>query len=181
MLAVTAFYGTLCAIALWACWRNGDFFWIAFWLIVNCVATNAIQYGLVLPIEDSAARLAAVGSLKPGPFTFVEAMTAVAALCAWMDQQNDSRWISRGLVALVGCNLLSICFNVALAAHFLPNERQVFIYEATTNLIFAAECLLAFSIGIADGVRTGRFSRWRRFRGRRAERHAAGTAEIPKA
>jgi hypothetical protein len=181
MVAVVVFFAALALLALWACWRDSDLFWVGLWLVGNCVLSNIIQFGFVLPIEDPAARLAAVGALKPGLFTFVEAMTAVAVFCAWTDYRHYSPGIARSLIALIMCNTVSICFNVALAAYFPPDARQVFLYEATTNLIFTIECLLAFGIGVAHGVWSGRFSRWPRLSRRAAKPHAARAKGGPAA
>lgn len=157
MIAVLALFVALTGAAFWACRRDRYLFWVGFWIATNCAVSNAIQFILVMPAAD---RLAAAAQYKPGPFTFLEGMTAVAAFFAWSKCRERETGSERWLIALVIANGLSICFNFMLATYSTPTPRQVSIYEGTTNIIFAVECLLAFGVGVADGVRTGRFARW---------------------
>lgn len=175
-MALVVLFGSLALVTLWACARDRGLIWVALWLLVNCGVSNIIQFGFVIPASDP---LAMVAALKPGPFTFLESMTAIAAFCAWADHRHFSPWVARLLFSICLCNALSIMLNIALAFFPHPLPAQVFLYELATNLLYVAECLLALSAGIADGVRSGRFSVRPRGRRQPLKPHAARTKGWP--
>jgi hypothetical protein len=140
----TAFYCSLAAFALYACWRDPDLSWVGIWLALNTAISNLLYYG--------SARL----EVKVGAYTLVEAMVALAAFCAWGAHR---RW---QLVAVVIFAGLSVASNAALASIISPTPRQVFLWASTTNACFAVECLLASWVGVSHGYRTGRFDWWSR-------------------
>jgi hypothetical protein len=156
-----AFYGALACLAVWstwsrlAPWRGRDDLWtIGAVLMLGFAASNILK--ATIPIMDQA-----------GPFSFIEVIIAVTAFYVWSLQR------SRLLIALVGLNLASIGANIAFALNFPPTGQQIFLWEVTTNVCFAGECLLASWLGIAHGYRTGRFVRRVRLGGRAAQPDAA--------
>lgn len=143
MLAII--YGALAITAFWATWRDEDLRWIGVWLVGGWALSNMV------------AELAPV-TYRPGPYTLIEMMVATAAYCAWgIHRKHRYAW---ALVAIVIFNTASIALNIAFAWSFPPEWRQIHVFEVGTNLCFAAECLLATGVGVADGYRTGRFH-WR--------------------
>lgn len=132
-------YATFTAGALWATWPDDDLRWVGVWLLVSFAAANWMHANMA--VTDLA-----------GPYSLIEFMILLAAGVAW---DNHRRYW--GLVLLGGINLLSICVCIAFATEKPATPRHIFVFELTTNLCFAAECLLAMVAGIADGYRTGRF------------------------
>lgn len=137
-LLIIAFYGSLALGALWATRHDQDLIWVGGWLVAGWAMSNFIW-----ALGDPSA--------KPGPYSLIEAMVALAAVVAF------DRHRYRALLIIVSLNILSICANLAFASIIKADERQVFLHAVTTNLIFAAECLLAIGIGVAHGHRIGRF------------------------
>jgi hypothetical protein len=133
-------------MALWFTARDRNLVWIGIWLVANCVVSNSLYFN---------ASVAA----RPGPYTFFESMTAVAAFCAWAIFRKKSTTEARLLIVIVALNTLSICANIALALNDPPDERQKYAFTVTTNAIFAGECLLAAAVGIMNGLGAGRFGR----------------------
>ena len=154
MILAMLFYGGLAAIALWATWRDFDLRWVGLWLVAGYVITNVMYF--TVTVETMV-----------GPYTFIEVMVAIAAMSAWTEHRYSA------LVLLVAINLASIGANVAFAANFPPNVRQIFLWELTTNICFAAECLIAAGVGVSHGYRTGRFTRRLRPGGNHAQPDAA--------
>ena len=140
MVLVMLFYGCLAALALWATWRDFDLRWVGIWLVAGYIITNIMFF--TVKVETMV-----------GPYTFIEVMVAIAAMSAWIEHRYNA------LVLLVAINLVSIGANVAFAANFPPDERQIFLWELTTNICFAAECLIAAGVGVHHGYCTGRFTR----------------------
>lgn len=136
-------YGAQAVVALWSCGRNTDLRWIGLWLMLGWLFSNVLQWAL-----PAAA--------KPGPYTFLEIMVALAAYLAW-EAHHDRR-----LLAILCVNIISISANIALALNNPPDQQQIYAHALTTNLCFAAECLLVTWVGVADGYRIGRFH-WRPF------------------
>lgn len=134
------FYGSLALFAMWATWRDFHLRWVGAWLVAGFVLSNALFF--TVPIEH-----------RVGPYSFIEVMVAVTTMSAWTEHRY------RALIALVAFNLASIGANIAFAVYFPPSRQQIFLWEVTTNICFAAECLIAAGVGIAHGYRTGRFSR----------------------
>lgn len=149
-----AFYGSLALLALWATWRDFDLRWIGAWLVAGYVLSNALFFTVAV-------------AHRVGPYSFIEVMVAVTAMSAWTEHRY------RALIGIVVFNLASIGANIAFAVHFPPSQRQIFLWEVTTNICFAAECLIATGVGIAHGYRTGRFSRRLRDSGIDAQPDAA--------
>lgn len=148
-------YGFLALLAFWACARDRDLFWIGAWLLGGWGISNLLDWY-------------APASSAPGPYTLIEIMVLTAVYCAWVEHRRI------GLVLIAIASTASIAANVAFAAIFSPSSRQIYLWEATTNMTFAAECLFAFGVGVAHGYRTGRFPRWSRLRGDGAESHGVG-------
>lgn len=147
-------YGSLAALALWATCRDEYLRWIGFWLVGGFVLSNILFFSGVS------------ASQRIGPYTAIEIMVAVSATWA---AAARTRW----LIAIIVFNLLSIAANIGLAANFPPTPRQIYLWELTTNMCFAAECLFAFGIGTAHGLRTGHFNSWVRLRRHPAQPDAA--------
>lgn len=141
-------YGSLALLAFWACMRDRDLVWIGAWLVGGWAISNLMDW--------YAPPIAA-----PGPYTLIEMMVLTAVYCAWAEHRPRYRWPLTGIAI---CNTASIAANVAFAANFPPIRQQIYLWEGTVNMIFAAECLLAIGVGVADGVRTGRFAGWPRLR-----------------
>lgn len=141
-----AFYGAFAVSAFCATFRDPDLVWVGGWLVGSYLISNLLwiaqHYGF------------ATNSDKPGIYTMLEVLIAVATYCAW------GRYRCLALVALVGVNALSICANIAFASIMMPNPRQVFAWELTTNICFALECILATVSGVTHGSRAGRFAHW---------------------
>lgn len=150
-------YGLLAWLAFWACLRDRDLFWIGLWLLGGWGISNLLDWY-------------APASVAPGPYTLIEIMVLTAAYCAWVEHRPRYVW---PLIAIAICNTASIVANVAFAMNYPPTGRQIYLWEWTTNMTFGAECLLAFGVGVADRVRTGRLARWPRLRRDRAEPDAA--------
>lgn len=148
LLAVT-FYGSLAGLACWATWRDFDLRWIGMWLVAGFVISNALFF--LAPL-----------SWRPPVYSVVEFMVLLSASIALAEGKRPKL----ALVLLGGVTVVSIASNVAFAFENGYTLRQINRWEVTTNLCFAAECLLATWAGIADGYRTGRFARlprpWRR-------------------
>lgn len=153
-------YGSLAALALWATWRDHDLYWIGVWLAVGWAVSNMLF--ATLPPQA-----------RPGPYTVIEVLVALSAYFAWAEHRH------RALVVLVGVNVLSIMANVAFASTISPVPRQIWLYEVTTNMCFAAECLLAAGVGIAHGRRAGRFDSWVGAGRRALEPHVARQRREP--
>lgn len=152
-------YAAFATGAVWATWADDDLRWVGVWLLTSFAASNWLHAEMHV-------------SSLPGPYAMIEVMILLAAAVAW-----DSHRRYWGLVLLGGINILSICASIAFAAEKPILPRHVFVFELTTNLAFAAECLLAIGAGIADGYRTGRFNRLP-FGGRRSV--AAHVARVPE-
>ena len=154
-MILTVFYGSLAFIALYATWRDRDLVWLGWALVGGWAVSNALFF--LTPL-----------SWRPGPYSVIELLVLYAAALAWMVDKR-ARW---QLLILAGVNVLSITANVAFSATYSPNARQIYVWELATNLCFAAECLIATWVGIADGYRSGRFGRL----SRDSERHMAPDA-----
>jgi hypothetical protein len=135
-------YGGMASLALWATWRDRCLFWVAFWIGVSFVVSNSLWWAGV-PASD-----------RPGIYTMLEVLISVAAVCAW---ERKQRYV---LVAVVCAAALSVCANIAFASISVPTLRHIHAWEWTTNLCFAAECLLTSWGGISYGYESGRFVRW---------------------
>lgn len=127
--------------AIWSTWADEDLRWIGVWLAISFAASNWMHAKMHVTV-------------LPGPYSMIEVMILLAAGVAW-----DSHRRYWGLLVLGSINILSICICIAFAAQMPINHRHVFVFEVTTNLCFAAECLLAIGAGIANEYRTGRFNR----------------------
>lgn len=141
MVAYLVLYGSMAALAIWATYWDEDLRWVGFWLGTGCIVSNIFYFSAPL-------------TARPGPYTLIEIMVALAAYCAWASREY------RALIAVVAINLLSIMFNIwfaAIGAH--PNKYQGEVFVVGTNLCFAAECFLTLGIGVAHGYRIGRFRR----------------------
>lgn len=159
MTLTLVFYGVLAALALWATRQDEDLCWIGRWLAAGYVLSNILYF-------------AAPVTARPGPYTLIEIMVAVATYCAWEVTGY------RLLIVLVAFNLASIGVNISFAAvGEEPSKYQVYLFVAGTNLCFAAECLLALSVGIAHGYSTGRFRRRLPLRWRTPQQNAAREGE----
>lgn len=157
-MGLLIFYGILAACAMWATWRDDDLRWIGLWLAAGWALSN-IVFATLPPVA------------RPGPFSFVEMMVALAAYLAFAEHKY------RALIGIVALNVASISANIAFAAINDPVWRQIHLYEVTVNLCFAAQCLVTFGVGVAHGRRTGRFHRWPLVRRGVAQPDAAREAE----
>lgn len=135
-------YGGLAAAAAGTTWHDSCLRWVGFWLLVTFLTSNALWYFGVVPQD------------RTGVYTCLQVMLSVATVCAWDVYQR------RILVPLVGLAALSVCSNIAFAAIVSPVWRQIHTWEVTTNLCFAAECLLAIWGGVSHGRKLGHFLRW---------------------
>lgn len=152
-------FAAFTTLAVWSTWVDDDLRWVGVWLLVSYGAANWMHAEMHV-------------SGLPGPYAMIEVMILLATAVAW-----DSHRRYWGLVVLGGLNILSICVCIAFAAEKPIVPRHIFVFELTTNICFAAECLLAIGAGIADGYRTGRFNRLP-FGGRRTV--ATNVARIPE-
>lgn len=134
-------YGTLAALALLVTWHDPDLRWVGLWLVGGWALSNVLDWYATIELQVAG-------------YTFIEVMVALAVLIAMRQHRS---WT---LPAIVACNIVSIGVNAAFALLYYGSKRQIFYWEGTTNLIFAAECFLAFGVGLAHGIRTGRFDRW---------------------
>lgn len=134
-----AFYGSLAGLALWATWHDFDLLAVGVALAFCFVISNII--GLTVAVAN-----------QPGPYSAIQILIAAMAVQAWGEHR------SRKLIALVCVSLASVGANIAFVLNFPPDQRQIFLWELTTNMCFAGECLLASWMGIAHGYRVGRFS-----------------------
>lgn len=157
-MILLVFFGLLAILAAWSTWHDEDLRWVGLWLLGGFGFSNILHANF--PV-----------TALPGPYSLIEIMVLLAAAIAW-----DLRryW---PLLVIGGVNVLSICFNIAFAAHSSPGVRQIFLFELTTNLCFTAECLLAIGTGIYDGLRSGRLAGLSLVRRRNLAPHVAGTAE----
>lgn len=167
-IATIILFAALAGAAFRATHREPDLFWLGAWLVLGFLGSNVVHF--------AALEYAKVPVLwKPGPYTFFEIMVAVAASCALVVHRHDRRmyW---GLVGILCCNVLSICANFAIGwigTNNVPDPRQVFLFELTTNLTFGLECLLATGVGIVSSGRPVHFGPWPH---RRRTSAAAGAA-----
>lgn len=137
-----SFYGALTALAVWATWKDEDLRWIGWMLAAGFCLSNILFFSV--PIIA-----------WPGPYTMIEVLIALTAYCAWGATGY------RLLIVLVAFNLASLGITVNFAAAgFEPTGQDITVFVVGTNLCFTVECLLALSVGIAHGYRTGRFRRW---------------------
>lgn len=134
-----AFYGGLAGMAVWATWHDFDLKPVGIALAFCYIVTNLI--GLTVPVPS-----------QPGPYSAIQILIAAMAVHAWGEHR------SRRLIALVCVSLASVGANIAFVLNFPPDQRQIFLWELTTNMCFAGECLLASWLGIAHGYRIGRFA-----------------------
>lgn len=156
-MALLILYGLLACGALWATWRDADLRQLGIAIALNFVASNAVWLS-VPPAQ------------RPGPYTVLEMLVMIAAFMAFDLRAARHGRRSLALIAVIAAALLSACANVALAlAGSHPSWAQVHSHELVTNACFAAECLLCSGVGIADGVRTGRFADRRAPRRRAAQ------------
>lgn len=148
MALALIFYGSLAALAFWMTCRDPDLLWVGGWLLLGWMISNVLH------------AYCNVSSL-PGPYSLIEFMILFATSIAW--DSHRSCW---PLLLIGAVNIISICANIAFAAFYPPDPRQVFAWEMTTNVCFVIECLLAGGVGFYDGCRTCRFRRvpalWRR-------------------
>lgn len=155
-----AFYGTLAAFALWACWADRDLRWLAFTLAGSFTASNAVWF-------------LGTTEMRPTVYSLCEVVILIFAFLAWRTTGY------RALIALVVVSILSIGANIGFASITEPRLENINTYEVLTNICYAAECVIAFGTGIADGLRTNRFSagasRW----WRRSASHAARRRNTP--
>src|SRR5687768_3754140 len=96
-MILIVFYGALAALAVWATWKDEDLRWIGWMLAGGFVLSNILYF--TAPV-----------TARPGPYTLIEILVALAAYCAWGATGY------RVLVALVAVNLASVGLNVAFAA-----------------------------------------------------------------
>lgn len=154
MVAALVFYGALIAITIWASARNEDLRWVGASLGASYGVSNVIWF-LGTPVQ------------RPGIYSMLELFIIIATYLAWEVRRE------RLLIVLVITSTLSICANIGLAAIAHPHPGQVRVHEVLTNIFFMIECLLLTTVGVRDGIRTGRFDRWPSLRRSRAAPDAA--------
>lgn len=155
-MTLVIFYGLFALAAFLATHGDHDLGLIGIFLAGGFLASNALF--LFAPV-----------TARPAPYTLIETLVALAAYCAFEVRGH------RALIAIVILNIVSICANVAFSLVFPPDQRQVLAFETTTNLTFAAECVLATWVGIAYG--RGRLAGWLGRRWRSAEPDASQEAQ----
>jgi uncharacterized membrane protein HdeD (DUF308 family) len=149
IISALVLYGGLAMLAVWSTRHDRELVWLGGWLAAGFVLSNLLHATLAV-------------TYLPGPYSLIECMVLFAASIAW--GVHRKHW---PLLVIACVNVLSITANIAFAANFPPSPRQIFLWELTTNIFFAVECLLATAVGVADGYRTGRFvwlpplGRWR--------------------
>lgn len=146
MIIALIFYGVLVALAMWATAREENLRWIAAAIAASYAVSNMLWFLGTVP-------------QRPGIYSMLEMFIIISAWLAYEIRRE------RALIFLVTVSALSICANIGLAAIEHPNNGQVRMHEILTNICFMIECLIVISLGVRDGVRTGRFgrlSRWRR-------------------
>lgn len=138
----TIFYSLFAASALAACWHNHDLRWLAYALLGGWAVSNLAVYSGIQAAD------------RVGIYTTIEMVVSVASFMAWSARRN--RW----LIAVVIVCTMSIIANLAFASILEPKPRQVWLWEVTTNVCFALECVLATGAGLSDGLWLCRFRRW---------------------
>lgn len=146
MALALIFYASLAGFALWTCWPNHDLRCVGFALIGSYLASNAVWF-LGEP------------HMRPMIFSLCEVVIMAMAFLAWRAASY------RSMVQLVIVSLISIGANIVFASIISPEPRQIFSFEVTTNLCFAAECLIATGTGIherrwLDHIRARLRGRW---------------------
>lgn len=157
MIQPFVLYGLLALAALVVMRHDSELRWIGAWLVIGWAVSNLIAW--YAPV-----------TFRPGPYTMIEMMVALAAYLSW----GEHRY--RALLLIVVVNAASICANFAFAYNFPPSPQQIWLFEATTNTTFALECALAIGVGVAHGRRAGHFVRWPRLRWRAAQPDVARKA-----
>ena len=137
-------FGICAILAFAATCLDRDTRWLGAWLLLGFIISNLLYFGGVPPLD------------RVGPYTLIEIMVAFGALFALVKQ------LSWALVMIIFLNLISIGANIALALQIVPDGRQIYAWNLTTNLCFAGECALATWVGLSNGFRVGRFDRWLR-------------------
>jgi peptidoglycan/LPS O-acetylase OafA/YrhL len=135
------FYGALAVIALLSTLRDTDLIWVGLFLVGGWAVSNVLDWHT--PI-----------TWQPGPYAVIELLIIYVASLAYFADRR--RW---PLLLLGGAAIVSIISTAAFSAQYQPAPGSVYVWKLTTNLCFAAECLFATWVGIADGYRTGRFVR----------------------
>lgn len=140
MILALALYGSLAALALWATWRDFYLRPLGLVLAAGFLLSNSLYFASITAVE------------RAGPYSGIEVLVAAAAFYALAVR---SRW----LILVLAFNLLSIASNIGIAVNNSPDQQQIFAWIVTTNICFAAECVVTTGVGIAHGYRTGRFHR----------------------
>lgn len=157
MLAELAFYGSLAGAAVYATWHDEELRWIGLALVLSFLLSNLVWANGTQ--QDRA-----------GVYTMTEIVVLAAAGQAW---RKEGRW---ALVALVAVCVLSICANIAYAS-VPPSDRTGDLHKTITNATFFLECLLVAGLGVADGIRSGRFRHWSADSGRNPEAYVRRDVE----
>lgn len=150
-----AFYGAFAGVALWATYRDRDLMPLGLALLASFLISNLCWFA------------GAPFSFKPGLYTMLQVTIAVATSMAF------AKHCGLALKLIVAVTLISICANIWFAAIISPVWRQIHLWEVTTNICFAVECLLAAGVGVSHGIFTGRFHRWPLVSRSAAQSHAA--------
>jgi hypothetical protein len=155
------FYGVLALIAFLATLRDPDLLWIGAWLLGGWAISNYLH--ATMPVTELV-----------GPYSMIEFMVLYATSIAWGTHRRY--W---PLLIIGALNLVSIAVNIGFSRNFPPTGRQIYLWELTTNLCFAGQCLLATGVGIFDGFRVGRFNRLSDLWKRAVAAYAARSARKP--
>lgn len=162
-----AFYGGAAALALWASWGDRELRVVGVLLAACFLVSNVLWF---------------LGTVqqRPGVYTFLQVLLAASAYIAWCYSRHElgSGPLRRlGLIGLVVLSVSYIITNVAFAWTYAGQWELVHLHEVTTNLIFLAECVTTATLGIIDGVRSGRIRRGPRRRDVDVESHAVVRGE----
>jgi len=127
-------FALLVAVALWAVWRDEGLSPVAWALAVSYLGSNAAHYGLAI-------------TEQPQAYTVCE--TAVLSMAFFAHVYNGSRL----MIAVVALSMVSIGSNFWASSFDVLTKSQTYNWTATTNLIFAMECLLVTAAGVHDRAR----------------------------
>ena len=131
---VWPFYAGLAVAACVASWRNVELRPVGVAVVVSLAASNAAHWWL--PAME-----------RPAAYTVAEAtvlsMAFLAHVCG----------ASRLLVAIVAVSIVSIGLNIRMTTIDAPTLEQIRGWEVSTNVCFAAECLLVITSALHERVR----------------------------
>lgn len=132
-LATLGFYACLAGFAVAATWRSEGKRQVGLMLAACWVASNVTA--LALPI-----------TLRPAIFPILDVLFALTAAKAGKETG------SRVPVILIALSVAAVAANTAFSISGAVSWQQMHTYEIVLNLIFALQCLVTGTWGVADVV-----------------------------